>query len=230
MNWRMAVFLLVSFWMPLEAKAEGRFCVVNNFGQSNCMYNDIAACQQAANATGGICSPNQAQAPAQPRAMHDPWRASDEGFREGEEDARRLRAAREENFSQAARANNSPAPEALPDQSDQSGDWVTLLKNDVGDEFFVDRQSIRKSGDTLQVWTLVNLATPNRQNARSQKAALYIRCQSFESAFKSGVSYSALNGQGQIVGSLTATQQEVRFERASPESVYAAVIQFSCEQ
>lgn len=109
----------------------------------------------------------------------------------------------------------------------QAADWIPLGNTD-GNAFFIDRSSIRGNGDTLQVWTMANLGTPKPDGTRSQKTAFLLKCQTWEWAVRSGVSYSAQNGQGQLLNFITARPHEINYQPAIPDSVTDAVLNFSC--
>lgn len=105
MNRRLiALLVAIGCAISFEAAADGKFCVVTNFGQS-CMYNDAASCQDAARAQGGICSVNQEQ-PSRPPVRFDPGGSYNKGYSAGAEVGARLRAIEAER----RRANFLPIP------------------------------------------------------------------------------------------------------------------------
>ena len=107
-------------------------------------------------------------------------------------------------------------------------EWIPLSTNPDGDIFFIDKASIRKNAELMQVWTMANLGVPKSNGARSQKTAFLLNCQTWEWAVRAGVSYSEINGQGQIVNSISARPHEINYQPSIPDSVTDKVLSFVC--
>ncbi len=109
-----------------------------------------------------------------------------------------------------------------------AADWIRLSSNADGDTIFLDRGSIRNNGGILQVWTMTNLGTQRPDGTLSQKTAFLLNCQTWEAAVWSGVSYSAPNGEGQLLNHVTASPNEINYEPTIPDSSIDAILKFSC--
>ncbi len=110
-----------------------------------------------------------------------------------------------------------------------AADWTPLSSNSDGDDFLIDRSSIRSNGGILQAWTMVNLGTQKPDGTRSQKTAFLLNCHTWEWAVRSGVNYSAPDGQGQLLNSTTARPSEINYQPAIPDSVTDAILVFACK-
>jgi len=92
----------------------------------------------------------------------------------------------------------------------------------------IDRGSIRNNAGILQVWTMTNLGTSMPDGTLSQKTAFLLNCQTWETAVWKGVSYSAPNGQGQLLNQITAAPNEIKYEPTIPDSSIDSILKFSC--
>ena len=110
-----------------------------------------------------------------------------------------------------------------------ASEWIPLPSNSAGDAIFVDRSSIRDVGGALQIWTMTNLAKPKSDGTRSQKVAFLLNCETWEWAIRSGATYSEKNGEGQLLSSVTAAPNEIRYAPSVPDTVMDLLLKVSCD-
>ena len=112
--------------------------------------------------------------------------------------------------------------------SAEAANWVPMGENTNGDTFYVDQASVRRNGDALEIWSMVNLASVSRDGARSRKTAFLLKCDTWEVAVWSATDYSEPDGGGQIVGDITARPHEIAFQPAIPDTAMDRLLKFAC--
>lgn len=108
-----------------------------------------------------------------------------------------------------------------------AADWVQFSSTD-GQAIFMDQSSARKIGGALQVWTLVNLTTPDPSGARSLSTAYLLNCETWESASRAGADHSEIDGKGKVIYSYTVRPDQIQYTPAMPGTVNDAMLRTGC--
>lgn len=116
---------------------------------------------------------------------------------------------------------------AMVSASVSAAEWVPIGSSG-GEPFFIDRSSIRKHGDALQVWMLKNLSASNSIGAQSQITAYLLNCDAWEIAMRTGVDYSGLDGKGEVRYTFNLSSDQITYAPAIPGTVNDAVLTAGC--
>ncbi|MFS0754269.1 surface-adhesin E family protein [Noviherbaspirillum sp. 1P10PC] len=114
-----------------------------------------------------------------------------------------------------------------------ASEWINLNPNST-QSFFVDRESIVKSGKNKKVWTIFNLDTKETVPGHpyfgylSTKSLWYITCDERMFATTSLSFYPQHNAQGDVLTTITRALPETTFKEVEPDTAAEAVIRFVC--
>jgi len=84
-----------------------------------------------------------------------------------------------------------------------AGNWILIGKSDLGDEFFLDKNSIQKNGDIINFWRRQNFASKTDDGNFSSKVQASINCQTSEQLTRSMIFYDKKNNLGKITKNFT---------------------------
>lgn len=84
-----------------------------------------------------------------------------------------------------------------------ASNWVLIGKSDLGDEFFLDQNSIKKNGDVINFWRRQNFANKTEEGNLSSKVHASINCRTSEQLTRTMIFYDKKNNLGKITKNFT---------------------------
>lgn len=108
-----------------------------------------------------------------------------------------------------------------------SSNWMFIGKNSNGSSFFVDRNSIQKSGDSRTYWTLRNFAERDSDGDLSSKVQRTINCRTRELIMRHIITYDDLNNNGKLTFSGPPTNS--KWEPIAPDTINWSFMEFVCK-
>ena len=108
-----------------------------------------------------------------------------------------------------------------------SSNWMFIDKNSTGSSFFVDRNSIQKSGDSRTYWTLRNFAERDSDGDLSSKVQRTINCRTRELIMRHIITYDDLNNNGKLTFSGPPTNS--KWEPIAPDTINWSFMEFVCK-
>jgi hypothetical protein len=110
-----------------------------------------------------------------------------------------------------------------------ASNWVLVDKNSGGTTFFIDTQSIQRSGDSVTFWEKANRLSRSNNGDLSSKINLTINCRTRELISRYFIFYDDINNQGKITSSFAALASE-KWEPIPPDSVSEEEMKFVCKR
>lgn len=110
-----------------------------------------------------------------------------------------------------------------------ASNWVLIGKNNSGATYFIDTQSIQRSGDSVTFWEKTNLLSRTPTGELSSKVSLTINCRTRELISRYFMFYDDINNQGKLTSSFAVPPSE-KWEPISPDSVAEAEMKFVCKR
>jgi hypothetical protein len=108
-------------------------------------------------------------------------------------------------------------------------EWVIVDRiSSKGITKYVDRESIRKSGEELRVWVMLDYGESDRHGNRSIKAHWLVRCEEGTYAPTQMLSYHLPLGRGDVAESWIANQNQIVYIDAVPGSIGQSALRFAC--
>ena len=108
-----------------------------------------------------------------------------------------------------------------------SSRWVLIDSNIDNDLFFIDANSIQKSGDSRTVWQKVNYAKRDSYGDLSSKIQRTFNCRTRESISRHLIFYDDIDNNGQVTSSGKAT---LGWEPIPPDSVNWTIYKYVCSK
>ena len=108
-----------------------------------------------------------------------------------------------------------------------SSQWIFITDNTVGDLFFIDANSIQKSGDSYTVWQKTNFGKRDRWGNLSSKAQKTINCRTRENTFRYLQIYDDIDNNGQLTNSIKAKDD---WYPIAPDSVDWIIYKYVCNK
>jgi hypothetical protein len=108
-----------------------------------------------------------------------------------------------------------------------SSNWTFIDKSSSGSSFFVERNSIQKSGDSRTFWTLRNFAERDSDGDLSSKVQRTINCRTREIIIRHFMTYDDLNTNGKLTFSGPADKS--KWEPVAPDTINWALLEFVCK-
>lgn len=109
-----------------------------------------------------------------------------------------------------------------------ASNWVLVDKSIEGDAFFVDTQSITRSGDSVTVWMRTNYVTRSLTGTLSTKTNETVNCRSREMLTRYYMTYDDLNNNGKLLRSWPV--EVPKWEPIPPDSITEALMKFVCKR
>ena len=107
-----------------------------------------------------------------------------------------------------------------------NSNWVRLGTNVSGDTYFIDTNSIQKSGDSHTFWVKTNFETRTSGGDLSAKAQRTINCSTRELISRHFIFFDDTNNNGRITSNFSA--QNKNWAPISPDSVNWGFYAFLC--
>jgi hypothetical protein len=110
-----------------------------------------------------------------------------------------------------------------------ASNWVKVGKSTDGDIFFIDTQSMNRSGDSVTFWVKVNYPTRTESGNFSSKTNKTINCRTREIIFRHFMFYDDLNNNGKLTNSFAALASDV-WQPIAPDTMNESAMKFVCKQ
>ncbi len=107
-----------------------------------------------------------------------------------------------------------------------AANWVFITTSVEGHSFFVDTQSIQKSGNSVTYWEKANYLDRDRGGNLSAKIQFTTNCARRERIMRYSFFYDDTNNQGKMTVSGPATSSQ--WIPVSPESISESIMKFVC--
>jgi hypothetical protein len=113
--------------------------------------------------------------------------------------------------------------------------WTPLGENDFG-SFYVDKDSVSRSGDVIQVDTLLNWLDPHLLPGtddkfyQSEVARTYLDCKDSEFAFGSRTMYAGDGARGRVIFNVVLTLNDIQLRAISGGSTGERLMRFFCPE
>ena len=104
--------------------------------------------------------------------------------------------------------------------------WFPITTSSDGNVFFIDTNSIQKSGDSYTYWVKLNFS--NRDvDGLSSKSQRSINCRTRETIARYIINYEDIDNSGKIISSFSPTRGWIPI---APESVNSAFYDYLCDK
>ena len=110
-----------------------------------------------------------------------------------------------------------------------AANWVLVGISDSGNEFFVDKSSLQRDGDSVTYWVKTNRKERSAQQILSTKVQQTINCRRREKIDRFFIGYDDINNRGRLIHSFD-TKSYSEWEPISPESMLWDIMQFVCRK
>ena len=107
-----------------------------------------------------------------------------------------------------------------------TSNWVYLTTSVAGWDFFIDKNSMQKSGDSITYWELVNFGQRNEYGNLSAKTQHTINCRTRETIMRYLMLYDDINNTGKLTHSGGATDS---WKPIAPDTLNWDKFQFTCK-
>jgi len=111
----------------------------------------------------------------------------------------------------------------------QASNWVFIGESISNNKFFIDTQSIQRSGDSVTFWDRTNFSSRDKHGDLSYKANYTINCRTRESILRFLMTYDDLNNNGKMTGSIPADPKAI-WEPIPPDSAFESEMKFVCKR
>ncbi len=109
-----------------------------------------------------------------------------------------------------------------------SSNWIFVDRTSTGSSFFVDRNSIQKSGDSRTYWTLRNFTERDSvDGALSSKVQRTVNCRTREIIIRHIMLYDDLNNDGKLI--LSGPSANSKWEPIAPDTLNWTLMEFVCK-
>ena len=110
-----------------------------------------------------------------------------------------------------------------------ASNWVLVTKNKTGKAYFIDTQSIKKSGDSVTFWDKVNNASRDEFGDFSAKNNVAINCNTKELSFIYHATYDEIDTRGKQTSSFSAPDSKT-WQPIEPDSTNESLMKFVCKK
>ncbi len=107
-----------------------------------------------------------------------------------------------------------------------AANWVFIAQSVGGTSYFVDTQSMQKSGNSVTYWEKVNYSDRDKYGDLSSKVQYTANCARREKIMRYSIFYDDTNNAGNITTSGPAINPQ--WNPVPPESVSEGVMKFVC--
>ncbi len=110
-----------------------------------------------------------------------------------------------------------------------ASNWVFVTKNKAGKSYFIDTQSIQKSGDFVTFSDKVNNASRDEFGDLSSKNNVTINCGTKELNFRYHATYSEIDNQGKPTSTFAAPDSKT-WQPIDPDTENESLMKFVCKK
>ena len=110
--------------------------------------------------------------------------------------------------------------------------WEKVTENDSGSEFLVDFQTLRKDGNRVKFWRVLNYSKAvklNGQDVLSFRSRTEVDCKEETYRFLTITAYSQRNARGEDFGTHTYSEFDSKWEHVPPTSAMWTVLNAVCK-
>ena len=108
-----------------------------------------------------------------------------------------------------------------------NSNWVYVGTNEIGDTYFIDTNSIQKSGDSHTYWVKSNYGTRTPEGNLSSKVQRTINCRTREMIGRHFIFYDDTNNNGMVTSNSSATNRN--WAPIAPDTVTWGFYSFLCK-
>ena len=110
-----------------------------------------------------------------------------------------------------------------------ASNWVNIGNSSEGYIFYIDTQSMNRSGDSVTFWMKKNYPTRDKYGDFSSKSNETINCRTREYITRYLMTYDDLNNNGKNTDSISKPAS-VSWEPIPPESMIEIAMKFVCKR
>jgi len=110
-----------------------------------------------------------------------------------------------------------------------AANWISVGIGARGDEFFVDKSSLQRDGDSVTYWYRTNYKERTAQQVLSTKLQATINCRRREKIERFFIAYDDIDNRGHLIDSFD-TKSRSKWEPIPPESMYWRMMQLVCRK
>ena len=107
-----------------------------------------------------------------------------------------------------------------------NSNWVYLTTSNDDNVFFIDNNSIQKSGDSKTYWRRDNFGKRDEQGDLSAKGQITINCRTREIILRYIMKYDDINNNGKLTRSFTPKDT---WTPIAPDSVNWSFLEYVCK-
>ena len=107
-----------------------------------------------------------------------------------------------------------------------NSNWVYVDANEIGDKYFVDKNSIQKQGYSITFWVRTNYKERDNFGDLSSKIQRTINCRTREQIGRYFMFYDDVNNDGQVTGN--TKPQVSSWTPVAPDTVFWGLFKFAC--
>jgi len=107
-----------------------------------------------------------------------------------------------------------------------NSNWVFVTTSQDGAVFFIDSNSMQKSGNSITFWKMINYVQRDKYGDLSAKIQSTINCKSREDIMRYSLYYDDINNTGKLTSSGDVKDS---WKPIAPDSVNWAQFQFVCK-
>jgi hypothetical protein len=108
-----------------------------------------------------------------------------------------------------------------------NSNWLYIGENVENESFFIEQNSIQRSGDSVTFWRRVNNAQRDSNGNYSSKVQFTVNCRTQEMIMRYLMFYDDLNNSGKLTDSFSAINPNWR--PIAPDSMDSAVLRTVCK-
>ena len=108
-----------------------------------------------------------------------------------------------------------------------AANWTLVSLSTEGDKYFIDTQSITRSGDSVTFWVKKNYASRDKYGDLSAKVNETVNCRTRESNSRYMMFFDDLDNHGKQTSSFSP--KDKAWEPIPPESVSESQLKFVCK-
>lgn len=109
-----------------------------------------------------------------------------------------------------------------------SSQWIIVGENNDRDIFYIDMNSLQRSGDSVTFWTKVNFGKRDEQGDLSDKSQRTINCRTREVILRWLMTYDDINNMGKNTASFEPKRSSWR--PIPPDSMSSRIYEVVCRR
>ena len=108
-----------------------------------------------------------------------------------------------------------------------NSNWMLAASDDLGNKFFIEINSVQKSGDSLTFWHRKNNKVRDEKGVLSWKVQQTINCRSRENIYRFYMNFDDLDNNGRVLMNQAAVNP--RWEPIPPDTVLWGIYRYICK-